>query len=157
MFWASEQSSKKELAKCYVWSVARYERKLGRLEKRMKEGLAIWIWRKLALVSWLRSLKNEVLTRLGRKGNFKNDQKNKNELDWTLHEKRPPDDECNGRNDKSKEGERRKKVPSNVEVKGRYEPHKKMRRRPEGMEEQTMRRPAHRQNNCNSTVNIDSC
>lgn len=37
--------------------------------------------------------------------------KNIDELDWTLHQKKLSDDECNGRDNRYKERRKNKKVP----------------------------------------------
>lgn len=46
-------------------------------------------------VCWVERLRNEVVLR--RIGDVRNEPKKKDELAWTLHEKKLSDDKCNGK------------------------------------------------------------
>ena len=59
---------KKQLFRCYVWSIALYGSEtwpLRKLERKHLEIFEMWCWRRMEKIKWPEKVTNEVLERIG--------------------------------------------------------------------------------------------
>ncbi|KAJ4435923.1 hypothetical protein ANN_18545 [Periplaneta americana] len=66
----SEERTKEELVKCFVWSVALYGaetwRARGSEEKSLEEVFEMWVWSRMELVKWTDRIRNEAVLKIAR-------------------------------------------------------------------------------------------
>jgi hypothetical protein len=64
---------RKELVKCYIWSVAFYGAKtwsLRKVDQKYLQSLEMWCWRRMDKISWTDRVKDEVLHRVKEERNI---------------------------------------------------------------------------------------